>query len=110
MRQNKIIHRKRYVSGGTVHEILKWQNGKLTPMTPRKVGGAMRLLPIAELSGIVKKVKDIVTHPVQYVKKALQAEPFSQPSGYNRNSVLTAINSSMGNGLNRPQKMIRRLM
>ena len=110
MRQNKIIHRKRYVSGGAVHEILKWHNGRLVPMVSKKIGGTMSLIPRPDVVGIVKQVKDIVTHPIQYVKKALQAEPFSQPSGYNRNSVLTAINSVMGNELSRPKKIIRRLL
>lgn len=113
-----MIRQKKFMSGGGIdHRLMKWVNGVLTHVMPKKVGGTVRYYPLPYKRplnvnnntnwmdrGTVKSGWEVP------VKKALQAEAFTQPSGYDRNVVLSAINSSMGSGVSRPRKMVRRLL
>lgn len=110
--ENRMIRQKRYVSGGGVyHSLNKWINGELVDVMPQKVGGTIRYYPLPHKPFDMANRGTVSDNWGVPLKKSLEAEPFSQPSGYNRNVVLSAINSSMGSGVsNRPRKIVRRLM
>lgn len=110
--ENRLVTRKRYVSGGGIdHTLMKWINGVLTKVVPKKVGGTVRYYPLPHkpnLGSMMDKATVASGWDIP-VKKVLQADAFSQPSGFDRNAVLNAINSAMGSGVSRPSKLLRRL-
>ena len=110
--QNRLIRQKKFVSGGGIeHTLMKWINGVLTKVMPKKVGGIIRHEPYGLTADQVRRQNENIFGKWNEPKKALQADAFSQPSGYDRNVVLSAINSSMGSGVSRsgPRKIVRRL-